>query len=40
LIDYIRDNISKYAFNSNLKELEIVQTRLGNASLEGARLLN
>jgi len=40
LIDYIRDNISKYAFNSNLKELEIVQTRLDNASLEGARLLN
>jgi len=40
LIDYIRDNISKYAFNSNLKELEIVQTRLDNASLEGCKLLN
>jgi len=38
LIKYIQDNISKYAFNPNLKELEIVQTKLDNASLEGCKL--
>ncbi|MCK4442679.1 MAG: ROK family protein [Sulfurovaceae bacterium] len=40
LVQYIRDNISKYAFGSNLKELEIVQTKLDNAPLDGCRLLN
>ncbi|HHB94410.1 MAG TPA: ROK family protein [Campylobacterales bacterium] len=38
LIDYIQDNISQYAFGSNLKDLEIVQTKLDNASLEGCKL--
>jgi len=40
LVKYIRDNISQYAFNPNLKELKIVQTKLENAPLDGCKLLN
>lgn len=39
LIKYIKDEISKYAFNPSLKELNIVQTKLKNAPLDGCRLL-
>ncbi|WP_428023514.1 ROK family protein [Arcobacter sp.] len=39
LVDYIKDNISKYAFQNNLKELLIEMTSLENAPLDGAKLL-
>ncbi len=39
LIDYIVENIDRYAYNPNLKDLKIVQTKLKDAPLEGAKLL-
>jgi len=39
LVDYIIENISKYALNSNLKELKIVQTKLENAPLFGIKYM-
>ncbi len=39
LVEYIKQNIDRYAYNPNLKDLEIVQTKLKDAPLEGAKLL-
>ncbi len=39
LINYIKQNIDRYAYNPNLKGLKIVQTKLKDAPLEGAKFL-
>ena len=39
LIDYIKENISRYAFHPAIEGLQIVASKIPNAPLEGCRLL-
>ncbi len=39
IIEYIKENISKYAFNQSLKNLEITLSKIDNAPLVGCKLL-
>ena len=39
LVEYIKQNIDRYAYNPNLKDLKIVQTKLKDAPLKGAKFL-
>jgi len=40
LVEYINNNIKKYAFNPNLEDILITETKLKNAPLQGCKLLN
>lgn len=39
MINYIKDNIAKYAFNLSLKKLLITQTKLTNGALQGTKYI-
>jgi len=39
LVEYLQKNISKYAFGASLDGLEIVQTKIDHAPLEGCKIL-